>query len=632
MGADGELVVAATPTTNSNGTGSAAEREMGAPVRFGVTEPISLGLPTQAEHALQEQLLEEIRRDAPLETPDKMRFRASVLVELLRVVKQWVYEVSLQAGLDTESAREAGAKIFTFGSYRLGLISPGSDIDALCVAPKHISRDAFFQALVPKLEEHPDVKDLTPVPDAYTPIIKLKLSGIEIDLLFARLSLSQIPENMDSLMDDNLLKNLDDKTVRSLNGCRVADCILALVPDAERFRDALRLIKIWAKRRGIYSNVLGFFGGITWAILMARVCQLYPYYTGAALVKRFFRLYDRWNWKNPVCLTHIVEMSNTPGLMAFKIWNPKVYPQDRLHLMPIITPAFPCMNSTHNVSETTKRILSEEFARGSIVTEQVEQGRSRWSEVYKPLPFFSQHKHYLHIEVLAKSAQVHTKWTGWIESKLRHLVKNLEQIPTVQVRPWPNHLAFEDADWPHAQAMFIGLTISKAGGRQGHSVDLRQPVTRFVEIINSWPDKAQHANQCDMRVRDVSRRDLPSYVPQDRQKPSVKSDSSMDASLALAAEAAAEGAKLPAPTPATRGELGVLQSGEQAEASSKKRKTEHAAAAFAPAGPVTGAKLAAPSPAPAAPGLKTRPFADAGGTGTTASKPRKLGKIVVKLD
>jgi len=99
------------------------------------------------------------------------------------------------------------------------------------------------------------------VPDAYVPIIKMKLCGIEMDLLFARLSLTQVPEKMESLNDDNLLKNLDDKTVRSLNGCRVADHILALVPDAERFRDTLRLIKMWAKRRGIYSNVLGFFGG-----------------------------------------------------------------------------------------------------------------------------------------------------------------------------------------------------------------------------------------------------------------------------------------------------------------------------------------------------------------------------------
>merc|ERR1719443_403566 len=190
-------------------------------------------------------------------------------------------------------------------------------------------------------------------------------------------------------MDDNLLRNLDDKSVRSLNGCRVADHILSLVPDPERFRETLRLVKLWAKRRGVYSNVLGFFGGITWAILVARVCQLYPHYSPGALVDRFFRVYDRWNWKNPVMLCPIREETSTAGLMAFKVWNPKLHPQDRMHLMPIITPAFPSMNSTHNVTETTKRVLMEEFARGYKVVLSVEAGKSPWSEVYKKLPFFS---------------------------------------------------------------------------------------------------------------------------------------------------------------------------------------------------------------------------------------------------
>ena len=55
------------------------------------------------------------------------------------------------------------------------------------------------------------------VPDAYVPIIKTKVSGIPIDLVMARLALSTIPDDL-SLQDDNLLRNLDERCVRSLNG------------------------------------------------------------------------------------------------------------------------------------------------------------------------------------------------------------------------------------------------------------------------------------------------------------------------------------------------------------------------------------------------------------------------------
>lgn len=49
------------------------------------------------------------------------------------------------------------------------------------------------------------------------PIIKTKISGIPLDFLMARLALSSIPDNL-SLKDDNLLRNLDERCVRSLNG------------------------------------------------------------------------------------------------------------------------------------------------------------------------------------------------------------------------------------------------------------------------------------------------------------------------------------------------------------------------------------------------------------------------------
>lgn len=85
-----------------------------------------------------------------------------------------------------------------------------------------------------------------------------------------------------SSIEDKYLQGAPETTVRSLNGTRVADSILRLVPQHEPFKLALRLIKMWCKNRGLYSNKLGYFGGVQLAILTARICQLYPRAAAAA--------------------------------------------------------------------------------------------------------------------------------------------------------------------------------------------------------------------------------------------------------------------------------------------------------------------------------------------------------------
>ena len=58
------------------------------------------------------------------------------------------------------TARNAGGKVYTFGSYRLGVHTPESDIDTLCVVPKHVSREDFFDVFEPMLRESPDVTEV----------------------------------------------------------------------------------------------------------------------------------------------------------------------------------------------------------------------------------------------------------------------------------------------------------------------------------------------------------------------------------------------------------------------------------------------------------------------------------------
>jgi poly(A) polymerase len=100
------------------------------------------------------------------------------------------------------------------------------------VAPRHIDRERHFFGVLGKiLKDHPDVSEISEVREAFVPIIKMTFLGIDIDLLFARVAEGQVGDNLTSLDDDNILRNCDPMTIRSLNGCRVTDLILTLIPN-----------------------------------------------------------------------------------------------------------------------------------------------------------------------------------------------------------------------------------------------------------------------------------------------------------------------------------------------------------------------------------------------------------------
>jgi poly(A) polymerase Pap1 len=64
---------------------------------------------------------------------------------------------------------------------------------------------------------------------------------------------------------------MDDKSTTSLNGYIMTAKIAELVPHFTKFTTTLNVIKLWAKRRGVYSSLLGFLGGSSWSILVAKV-------------------------------------------------------------------------------------------------------------------------------------------------------------------------------------------------------------------------------------------------------------------------------------------------------------------------------------------------------------------------
>mgnify|MGYP001941361459 FL=1 len=394
---------------------------------WGVTPPISLSGPTEKDLEITQALEEELRANNVFESSEEAKLREVVLGRVDALVKEFVYRASIRHGLSENAARASGGKIFTFGSYRLGVHGPGSDIDTLCVAPKHVQREDFFEIFEALLKERDDVTEVAAVPEAYVPLIKTKFMGISIDFLFARIPLPRIDDALE-LRDDNLLKNLDERDVRSLGGSRVTDEILRLVPNVHVFRLALRCIKLWAGRRAIYANVLGFLGGVAWAMLVARICQLYPNEVAGAIVSRFFLILLQWKWPQPVLLKPIED-----GPLPIRVWNPRLYPTDRLHRMPIITPAYPSMCATHNVTQSTQMVMTQEFQRGSEIVDRIFLGKATWKELFEKHDFFHRYKYYLQVIASSGSADLQLKWEGTVESKLRQLIMKLELVPSLLI-------------------------------------------------------------------------------------------------------------------------------------------------------------------------------------------------------
>ncbi|XP_068110268.1 poly(A) polymerase alpha isoform X2 [Hyperolius riggenbachi] len=448
---------------------------------FGITSPISLASPKETDCTLTRKLIDTLKPYGVFEEEEELQRRILILGKLNNLVKEWIRDISEQKHLPQAVIENVGGKIFTFGSYRLGVHTKGADIDALCVAPRHVDRSDFFTSFLEKLKLQDEVKDLRAVEEAYVPLIKLSFDGIEIDILFARLALQTIPEDLD-LRDDGLLKNLDIRCIRSLNGCRVTDEILHLVPNIDNFRLTLRAIKLWAKRHNIYSNILGFLGGVSWAMLVARTCQLYPNAIASTLVHKFFLVFSKWEWPNPVLLKQPEDCN-----LNLPVWDPRVNPNDRYHLMPIVTPAYPHQNSTYNVSVSTRMVVVEEFKRGLAITDEILCGKADWSKLFEAPNFFQKYKHYIILLASAPTEKQHLAWIGLVESKIRILVGSLEKnefITLAHVNPQSFPAPIENSEKEKFRTMWvIGLVFKKMENSENLSVDLTFDIQSFTDTV-----------------------------------------------------------------------------------------------------------------------------------------------------
>lgn len=143
------------------------------------------------------------------------------------------------------------------------------------------------------------------------PIIKCDFEDYRLDIGFVTVDFepSKVDPAFDEMLhNDHLLASMDENMIKSYNAFRNAHLVIKsletcpgenLLPADVRlqnYRITLLCIKLWAKKIGIYGSMLGYFGGISLAIMVAKICQLYPNMCPSMLIDRFFFIYQIFPW------------------------------------------------------------------------------------------------------------------------------------------------------------------------------------------------------------------------------------------------------------------------------------------------------------------------------------------------
>lgn len=447
------------------------------------------------------------------DSPEGMRRRHETLRGLEELLNQWNESF---APKDKTPARVA---LLSFGSYRLQVHKPGADMDLLALCPSHCTRKHFFTNLVQLLKHDHRIADVHPIPAAYTPVVKFTMNGISVDLLFAGLKndtkLRDHVRGSNYNIDDSDLQGLDVEGVRSLNGARVAQILAQSVPNLESYRTTLRVVKEWANVHGLYSNVLGCLGGINYALLVACICRRHKDAQPPTLLKAFFYTFSKWNWPTPVTLTHVAH-DPPPGVAPLPVWDAKTNPRDRMHIMPILTPTYPSMNSAYNVGIPQLRRLTFALQSGLQVMQDIEAGKKQWTDLFQN-NFFQRHAIFLQTNIMASNGADYLEWFRFVESRLRLLIAGLDNPHYgVQAEPF---CKFYDRMYDSRgccvgpgksqpqnkteSCLFIGLRFDV------DNADLSCLVGEFLHKINTWNGRVAGM---DLTMEIVGQESLPKFL------------------------------------------------------------------------------------------------------------------------
>lgn len=163
---------------------------------------------------------------------------------------------------------------------------------------------------------------------AKIPIVKLEYLGVQLDVLYCAMTTpSHPPEDPVAYLQDYRHIGMDKADSLSFMGWRTCKVMLGMITDHEAFKWSLRIVKQWARNRGIYGFNFGYLNGISLVIMLIKVQQhlalaalektmpetptssfvdkLEPLKTRVNdLVQCFFLLFADWDFENSPIFIH----------------------------------------------------------------------------------------------------------------------------------------------------------------------------------------------------------------------------------------------------------------------------------------------------------------------------------------
>ncbi len=149
--------------------------------------------------------------------------------------------------------------------------------------------------------------------------------------------------------------------------------------------------------------------------------------------------------------------------------------------MYIITPAYPNMNSTYNISESQLKRIEKGFMNAYKIIKLVQYDEVDWSDFLLEYPFFHDSYHFIEIKILSEDVKEFEKWKGLVIARIRYLLIILEQEieEKFELNLWPSE---KDVHYPNnpkfKYACYLYISIKSIGFNAG--------IINLTNSVNKW--------------------------------------------------------------------------------------------------------------------------------------------------